>query len=202
MPPMANSATGSPGLIPTCGESQDDNALLAQVERGSEEALVALHRRYVKLVFSLSLSILGDPMATEEVTQDVFMKLWRHPRAYDRNAGRFSSWLLTVARHGAIDRLRRDGRRLSRISTSNEKDHHAGREEMFPKGNPGPELQKDLRIALAQLPPDQRQVIELAYFGGMSQQDIADYFGLHLGTVKTRVRLGMHKLRAMWQRNP
>ena len=187
---------------PTRDDGLDNNALLAQVERGNEDALVALHRRYVRLVFSLSLRILGNPMAAEEITQDVFIKLWQHPQAYDPNRGRFTSWLLTVARHAAIDRLRQEGRQPSRVSTSHEKDQHTGPEQTLPKGNPRPETHQDLRIALGHVSLNQREVIELAYFGGMTQQNIADYLGLPLGTVKTRMRLGMQHLRAIWQHNP
>ena len=202
MAAMLDDAKGSGGLIPTGGEPPDDTALLAQVEQGSEDALVTLHHRYVNLVFSLALRILGDPMAAEEVTQDVFIKLWRHPRAYDPNRGRFSSWLLTVARHAAINHLRRNSRRPQGLTSSDEREQHTAREQTIPKGNPRPEPHHDLHIALERIPPDQRQVIELAYFGGMSQQDIAESLHLPLGTIKTRVRLGMQRLRAIWQQNP
>ncbi|MFQ5519776.1 MAG: RNA polymerase sigma factor [Candidatus Methylomirabilia bacterium] len=189
-------------MFRTGGESPDDRGLIAQVGHGSEEALVALHRRYVNLVYSLTLRILGDAMATEEVTQDVFMKVWRQPRAYDPNKGRFSSWLLTTARHLALDRLRQDGRRPPRLSTPHGKDEDAALERTIAKGNPVPETLQDLRITLGHLSSVQREVIELAYFGRMSQQDISDYLSLPLGTVKTRMRLGMQHLRAMWHQSP
>jgi RNA polymerase sigma-70 factor (ECF subfamily) len=145
--------------IPTGGDHPDDTALLAQVVRGSEDALVALHRRYVNLVFSLT-------------------------------------------RHAAIDRLRQECRQPSRVSISQEKDPYSTLEHMNPKDNPHPEAHQALRIALEQLPLDQRTVIDLAYFGGMSQQDIAESLRLPLGTVKTRIRLGMQHLRAMWNHHP
>ncbi len=202
-PALGKSALKQVGQpIPTGGDHPDDTALLAQVVRGSEDALVALHRRYVNLVFSLSLRMLGDPMATEEVTQDVFIKLWQNPHAYDPKKGRFSSWLLTVTRHAAIDRLRQECRQPSRVSISQEKDPYSTLEHMNPKDNPYPEAHQALRIALEQLPLDQRTVIDLAYFGGMSQQDIAESLRLPLGTVKTRIRLGMQHLRAMWNHHP
>ncbi|MFQ5539863.1 MAG: RNA polymerase sigma factor [Candidatus Binatia bacterium] len=199
--PMADDGTGTGGLISTGGEHPDDTALLAQVVEGSEDALLTLHRRYVNLVFSLSIRILGDPMATEEVTQNVFMKVWRDPRAYNPNRGRFSSWLLTVARHASIDHLRHNGRRPKTVCTSSEKNPHTAGERMIAKIKPHPEANHDLHMLLRHLPVDQRAVIELTYFGGMSQQDIACYMGLPLGTVKTRIRLGMKHLRAMWQEN-
>jgi len=154
--------------IPTRAEALDDHELLTQVWHGSEDALVTLHRRYVNPVYSLTLRILGDPMAAEEVTQDVFIKLWRHPRAYNPNKGRFSSWLLTVARHAAIDELRRNGRRPHTVTTSNGEGQRLAREQTIPKPKAAPETYH-LGIILGRLPLDQRKVIELAYFGGMSQ---------------------------------
>lgn len=192
-----------PTLKRKSSEKPDDAALLVQVEQRSEDALVALHRRYVNLVYSLALRVLGDDQtASEEVTQDVFMKLWRHPQAYDPNKGRFSTWLLTVTRHAAIDRLRQQGRRPSRASYPDEKRERRFRRYMIAKANPHPEVNYDLRVALEKLPLDQRDVIELVYFGRMSQHDIAEYLDLPLGTVKTRLRLGMQKLRAMWRQSP
>lgn len=195
----ADDGKGTGGGIPPGGEPPGDNALLAQVAQGSEEALVALHRRYVHLVFSVTLHILRDPMAAEEVLQDVFIRLWRHPRAYNPDRGRLSSWLLTVARHAAIDRLRQDGRQPSSLSNPRKKDPHPAPEQTVPTADPPPELRHDLRMALGHLPLDQRTVIELAYFGGMSQQEVSDHLRLPLGTVKTRMRLGMQRLRGMWQ---
>lgn len=178
--------------------SEDVPALLAQVECGSQEALVTLHRRYVNLVYSLALRITQEPMAAEEVTQDVFLKVWRQPRAYDSRQGRFTSWLLTVTRHAAIDRLRREGRRPLIAATIGLEDHEQA-ETLVSADTPGDSEQyRHLRLVLEQLPAGQREAIELAYFGGMSQQDIADYLHLPLGTVKTRIRLGMEKVRAMW----
>ncbi|MFQ5917752.1 MAG: sigma-70 family RNA polymerase sigma factor, partial [Candidatus Binatia bacterium] len=171
------------------------------ISQGREDALVALHRRYVNMVYSLSLHILGDQMGTEEVTQDVFMKVWQHPRAYDPTKGRFSSWLLTVTRHTALDHLRKRGRRPSLVFTPDGKDQHTAQKKIIPRANPHPNPHQDLHILLGHLPSDQRQVIELAYFGGMSQQDVADVLGLTPGTVKTRIRLGMQKLGAMWHQN-
>lgn len=194
---MAVNQTDGRRVLASGGGNADDALLISQVEQGSEDALVALHRRYVNLVFSLTLRILGDLMAAEEVTQDVFIKLWQHPRAYDPAKGRFSSWLLTMARHAAIDRLRKDGRQPWLVSTSDGKDQHTSRGQMIPMANLGPHEHEDLRLAVGQLPSDRRQLIELAYFQGMSQQDIAVYLDLPLGTVKTRMRLGMQQLRAI-----
>lgn len=194
---MPGDKTGKGGLSPTMGNNPDDTVLLAKAAQGSEDALVGLHRRYVSLVYSLAFHILGDRMATEEVTQDVFIKLWEHPRSYDPTKGRFSSWLLTVTRHAAIDFLRKQGRRPTLVSTWDGQEQPDAGEQMTPNANRHPN--PDLRIMLRRLPADQRQVIEMAYFGGMSQQDIAEYVNLPLGTVKTRMRLGVQQLRGMWE---
>ncbi|MFQ5917754.1 MAG: sigma-70 family RNA polymerase sigma factor [Candidatus Binatia bacterium] len=193
---MERASSLLPTTIPTSSESPDGSALLGQVAQGREDALVALHRRYVNMVYSLSLHILGDQMGTEEVTQDVFMKVWQHPRAYDPTKGRFSSWLLTVTRHTAIDRLRQKARRPLPAWNL-----HKKHQDKISKAKTHAEVHHDLGAALEQLPLDQRDVIELAYFGRMSQQDIAEYLDLPLGTIKTRMRLGMKKLRAMWQQS-
>ena len=98
-------------LVPEHFEHLDDTALLAEVVRKREDALMMLYKRYVNRVFGLALYILRDPESAEEVTQDVFIKLWRHPLAWDPYKGDFSSWFLTVVRHAAIDSQRKQHRR-------------------------------------------------------------------------------------------
>ncbi len=190
-----------PRLNFTGSHEFDDQALMARVERGDQEALITLHRRYVNLVYSLALRIVGETMLAEEITQDVFVKLWLKPHTYDAGRGRFSSWLLTVTRYAAIDCLRRESRRLSGGASLDEDEESAGVETTPDRvGTPreGEEYQH-LRLVLQQIPVEQRQVIELAYYGGMSQHDIAEYLHQPLGTVKTRMRLGLQKLRALWR---
>ena len=178
----------------------DDVALLEQITRRREEGLLALHDRYVNLVFSLCLQILGERMAAEEVTQDVFMQVWERPDSYQAAKGRFSSWLLTVARHACIDRLRRESRRPTLSLALAQDDRDPQDDPALATDETDSEQARDLWAVLLDLPPDQRDVIRLAYYGGMSQQDIADQLHLPLGTVKTRMRLGMEKLRSSWIR--
>ncbi len=196
-PAAGSLAERAVGAVRTTSDRDVDETqqLMAQVASGNQEALVELHQRYVNLVYSLALRIAGEPMAAEEITQDVFLKLWRQPRAFDPARGRFTGWLLTITRHLAIDRLRHDGRRPAVLEPRPEAE-----------ADPGPstgtraegETRQHLRLALQQLPREQRAVIELAYFGGMSQVEIAEHLRVPLGTVKTRTRLGMEKLRAQW----
>ena len=171
--------------------------LLKRINHGDEEALLLLHARYINLVFSVAFRILGDQMAAEEVAQDTFMRLWEKAATYDPAKGEFVTWLLTITRRLAIDSLRKQQRR-----------DPPGPEMIFIDENPemwenllssgSSELRRSLLGVMQALPPEQQDVISLAYFYGMSHSDIASYRKLPLGTVKTRIRQGMHKLRALW----
>ncbi len=178
---------------------QEDVQLLQAIGRGDQEALLVLHRRYVNLVYSMAWRVLQDVGLAEEVTQDIFLKLWRKGHQYDAARGRFSSWLLSVTRFAAIDRLRREGRqpRPAELGTGDD-DNSDALERLLPTDHASWERGQHLRLVLAQLPPDQRQIIELAYFGGLTHSELAEYLGLPLGTVKGRLRLGMEKLRFLW----
>ena len=177
-----------------------ENELLQQVARQDEEALMLLYQRYGTLVYSLCLRVLRRPGLAEEVTQDVFLKLWRQPERWDPSLGQFSSWLLTISRNAAIDRLRREGRQVQAAWGADEEgadstvDMHlfAAEQANWLNG-------QVLRRLLGQLPPEQSQLIELAFFEGYSHSELADLLHLPLGTVKTRLRMGMQKLRGLWE---
>ncbi len=144
------------------------------------------------------MRVLADRQLAEDVVQEVFLRVWRRPSAYDPGRGRFISWLMSVTRNRAIDEQRRRSRRMrSEVS-----DEHPARE--VPSGDRLDDPQaaalygeerRAVREALTRLPPEQRHAIELAYFGGLTQVEIAERTGDPLGTVKTRIRLGMRKLR-------
>ncbi|MCS7221607.1 MAG: sigma-70 family RNA polymerase sigma factor [Anaerolineae bacterium] len=173
----------------------DDTVLLQRVANGDESALLLLHTRYVNLVYSMALHILRDPSLAEEVTQDVFLKLWQKSERYDPRRGRFATWLLSVTRFAAIDRLRYEGRHFAPSSEL------SGQEAVNSGGwrqQADWEQGQQLRMLLWELPPDQRELIELAYFGGMTHRDLAEHLRLPLGTVKSRLRLGLQRLRALW----
>lgn len=169
--------------------------------RGEIQALERLYDRYSTLVFSVSLRVLHDPQLAEDVVQEVFLRLWRQPASFDPGRGRFISWLMSVTRNRALDELRRVSRRnrsedaeeddsspLDALATTDRMDDPAL----------GVELQEQrdaVRMAMTRLPPEQRRAIELAYFSGLTQAEISDVTGDPLGTVKTRIRLGMRKLR-------
>lgn len=171
--------------------------LLEQIQVGDEEALVALHAQYANLVYSVAYRVLNDTGAAEEVTQDTFMRLWNKSYTFDPEKGRFITWLLTVTRRLAIDVLRQRQRREP-SSGMLFMDEDPGLWENVLLTDGGNDLRRTLVSVLSELPLEQRELIELVYFYGMTHNDIAETRDLPLGTVKTRIRLGMQKLRLAW----
>ncbi len=163
------------------------------------QAFEVIYDRYGDLVYSTALRVLRDPHLAEDISQEIFVRLWRKPDSYVAERGRFLTWLISVTRNRAVDEVRARGRRQRYETASPEE-----QERELPAGEAiDPALNAQLteerrivRAALAELPPEQRQAIELAFFGGLTQQEIADTLAQPLGTVKTRIRLGMQKLRA------
>lgn len=178
-------------------EHLSDPELMHLIQRGSEEALLALHSRYVNAVYAVAYRVLGEGMGAEEVTQDTFMRLWERGASYDPARGAVLPWLLTIARRRAIDVLRHQ-RRQPPPDVTFSIDEHPYLWEQLPDGDEQRELRRTLVGVLQALPEDQRTAIELAYFYGMSHADIAAALKAPLGTVKTRIRLGMQKLREAW----
>ncbi|MBI1276624.1 MAG: sigma-70 family RNA polymerase sigma factor [Anaerolineaceae bacterium] len=178
--------------------SQTNELLLLQrVQAGDEDALIILHNQFANLVFSVAYRVLNDQMAAEEVTQDTFMRLWNKSYSYDPEKGRFTTWLLTVTRRLAIDVLRLRQRREPKAGMLfMDEDPSLWENILSVEG--GSDLRRNLKSALDQLPPEQSELIEMVYFYGMSHNDIAETTGIPLGTVKTRIRLGMQKLRSAW----
>jgi RNA polymerase sigma-70 factor (ECF subfamily) len=171
---------------------------MARMERGEIVALEQIYDRYSALVFSVSYRVLSDGQLAEDVVQEVFLRLWRRPSSYDPERGRFTSWLMSVTRNRALDELRRITRRRRVEYRDEEPTHQLASQD--PRDDPQlglalAERRRSVREAMTRLPPAQREVLELAYFAGLTQVEIADRTGDPLGTVKTRVRLGMRKLR-------
>jgi RNA polymerase sigma-70 factor (ECF subfamily) len=174
----------------------DETTLLAQVAQGNENAFLALYDRYASRVHGLTLHILGDDMLAEEATQDTFLKVWSRARDYLAGRGPFLPWLLTIARHVALDRLRLEARRPM---LSDSKDPDEAWQFIPELGSLTDESRwRSLYFAVQALHPDQRKVVELAYYQGMSQSQIADVLGWPLGTVKTRLRSALENLRGAW----
>jgi len=176
----------------------DDVELVRRLAEGDDSAFLALYDRHVSRVHGLTLHILGSPLLAEEATQDTFLKLWSRARQYLAERGPFLPWLLTIARRVALDRVRLESRRPV-LSDSNDP-------ESIWQNLPDLESTteesrwRSMYFAVQALHPDQRKVIELAYYQGMSQSEIAEVLGWPLGTVKTRLRAAMQNLRAVWNK--
>ncbi len=175
----------------------DDFVLISRIQTRDQEAMLALHARYVNLVYSIAFRILGEATAAEEATQDAFMKVWQSAASYEPERGAPAAWLVRIARNVSIDRLRR----LERREGLDDSLEVIGEERMnaLPSEWPERERMPELKLAIQQLPPEQAQAIALAYFGGLSHQDISDQLKIPLGTVKTRIRLGLQRLKSVWE---
>ena len=177
----------------------DDEELMRRLLYRDLEAFRTLYDRYGNLVYSTTLHVLRDAHLAQDMVQEIFLRLWRRPDSYVALRGRFPTWLTSVARNRAVDEIRSRSRRYRHETASPEQQER----ELPGPGEDDPGLTAELAdtrrlilAALAGLPLEQRQIIELAYFGGLTQQEIAERLSQPLGTVKTRIRLGMQKLRA------
>ncbi len=173
----------------------DDAALLERVSARDEDALVAIYHLYGSRVLSLAYRILHDRAAAEEVVQDTFWKLWQRPDLFEPARGVLLAWLYTVGRNLALDRKRRKRRRLIELIVENFDFGMRGAAVPEMSALADPMLARRMQAAMDALPADQREVIELAFFRGLSQSEISHELGTPLGTVKTRLRLGISKLR-------
>jgi RNA polymerase sigma-70 factor (ECF subfamily) len=181
----------------TNGEPAADEAagLIRRIaEEGHEESFSRLYDLYAPLLFGLACRILGRKNDAQDALQEVFLQVWRKAADFDASKGSARTWLIVLARSRCLDRLRRKGRAEGRESPLRE---GAGEPAEAAVGTRGLELSEAglaVRQALAELPEPQRQAIEASYFDGLSQSEIAQKTGEPLGTVKTRMRLGMLKL--------
>lgn len=169
--------------------------LIRGVADGDQSALAKLYDRSSRVAFGLILRVLGDPAMAEEVTLDVYTQVWRQAAAYDSSRGTPLAWLLTIARTRAIDRLRSGKQERQRSEPLDSADTIKSATGDPEESSVLSEQRTIVQGALAGLSPDQKEVIELAYFQGLSQSEIASKLGQPLGTVKTRTRLGLIKLR-------
>ena len=188
---MADHAAAKPG------DRLTDIDLLGLVVRRDKEALSQLYDRFVRQVYSLAIRMVENQGLAEEITQDVFMTVWTRGGTYRSERGPFSAWLLSIAHNRCIDELRRR-RRRAKVPTIDIDDMRVD-----PSGSPDEVLdavfnrldRQTIMEALSHLPPLQRQVIMMAYFQGLTQSEISEVLGTPLGTVKTRMRLGLQKMR-------
>jgi RNA polymerase sigma-70 factor (ECF subfamily) len=179
----------------TRARDQEWIALIRRIAAGDQAALAALYDTTNRLVYGLILRVLGDTSTAEEVLLDVYTQVWRQATSYDTQRGTPLAWLTTIARSRAIDRLRsgwQDQQRKESLETLGDAPTSAASPEEMTVAS---ERQRFVRAALDSLSPEQREVIELAYYSGLSHSEIAAKLNQPLGTVKTRTRLGMIKLR-------
>jgi RNA polymerase sigma-70 factor (ECF subfamily) len=174
----------------------DDHQLILRVAKGDERAFMALYDRFAPRVYALTLRVLGDTMLAEEATQDAFLKLWSRARQFNPHKGSLAPWLLTIAHRTALDRIRLEKRRPP--ASNSEEPEQTWSSVPDETTMSGEARWRSLYFAVQALSEEQRQVIELAYYKGMSQSEIAEVLGWPLGTVKTRVRAAMQALREHW----
>ena len=180
-------------------EGVADPDLIVQLAAGSQEALAALYDRYGRLAYSVALRILGDPGRAEDAVQDAFLKIWTSASTFDERRGSLRSWLLTSVRNRSIDYLRGRG-----AHERQELELQPAVAEAGPRSDPWREVSLSLertavREAMSNLPLEQRQAVQLAYFGGYSHREIADMTSVPLSTVKGRMRLALEKLSSYLQ---
>ncbi len=178
-------------------EVPDDQELIRRIIRGEEEALRALYARHSRLVYGLALRIVKDEPVAEEVTQDVFLRAWEKADTYQRDKAQVRTWLARIARNRSIDVLRRRSAQDARARGAWEDMKSATLEGQVDPSAPveaGYERER-LREALAALPEEQRATLALAFFAGRTHREIAEATGEPLGTVKSRIRGAMQKLR-------
>lgn len=178
-------------------QTDHDAALMEKVMAGDESAFALLYDRYSPMLFGMLMRILRDSQAAEEVLQDLFLQLWRKPEQFDPARGSLPAWLTVIGRNRAISKLRgrpvrevlehTDGLYANTLASSQNIEKEASRTELL----------DTLKLAMTRLPDEQRQALELAYFEGMTQTEIAARTGSPLGTVKTRVRSGMQSLKQL-----
>jgi RNA polymerase sigma-70 factor (ECF subfamily) len=166
-----------------------DATLMSRIRAGDEDALAALHDRYAQVVYSVALRVLGETTQAEDILQEIFLQLWRNPQTFDSSRGSLGAWLAVIARHRAIDYLRR--RRPETdiedviVAVDSNLEQVAERNIAIGK----------VRAAVEHLPVEQRKPLEMAFFQGLTHSEIAEKTGEPLGTIKTRIRAALLALR-------
>ncbi|MGH7710971.1 MAG: sigma-70 family RNA polymerase sigma factor [Gemmatimonadaceae bacterium] len=201
-PDPATRRESSPQVMPpSLSTKATDAELVARLALGEELALGELYDRHSAVAYGLARAIVRDAADAEEVVADCFAQMWRTAASFDPARGSVAAWASTIVRTRALDLIRAQRRRarvLDDAATMGDEEGAAG--SPTPADTPDRDVERAearqlVRRSLAELPPPQRRVLELAYFGGMSQSEIAELLSEPLGTVKTRMRAGLDKLR-------
>ena len=170
-----------------------DGDLVRRMAQGDRSAFDEFYAKTSGPVYQVIFAILGDRAEAEDVAQEAMVQMWRDAGRFDASRGSLLGWAVSIARSRALDRAQSGGARKRLVDKLSQTMRPESAEERIKDGPPPASLRK----ALEQLPPDQRQVIELAYFTGLTQTEMAERLGIPLGTVKTRVKLAMEKLRTV-----
>ncbi len=183
----------SPSQVKT--KAAEEAALIGRVAAGDDRALEEIYRRYAGMLKALILRVVGDYGEAEEILQEVFVQAWRQADRYNRQRSSVSTWLALIARSRSIDRIRTRKVVARTVASAHKEkgDEHQSPEGMADVWNQ--ERRKRLGAALAKLPEEQRKVLELAFYSGLTQREISEREDIPLGTVKTRTLLAMNKLR-------
>ena len=174
----------------------DDIELLELVKEKNRDALEALYSKYGNAIYSMTMYMLRSPQAAEEVTQDTFFNVWRRASSYKSGRGSFKSWLFSIGHHRAIDEIRRNKRDRNVVQYDVDIERRAADDTTDPVKYTASRFELGrIKNALMELRPEQRSIVELAYFGGLTHSEISKKLDQPLGTVKTRMRLALKKLR-------
>jgi RNA polymerase sigma-70 factor (ECF subfamily) len=195
-----------PAVETLAGADAQDQELVARLRAGDEEAFRSLFDRYASTAKALALRIVRQTQLAEEIVQEVFLAVWRSPDGYDGARGSVRSWLMGMVHHRAVDAVRREEaqrRRADSVAAEARDETTADHADDVVEAIGRPEERRVVRAALEQLPAEQREVLELMYFDGLTQTQVAEKTGLPLGTVKSRTLLGMRRMRSSlggWER--
>ena len=170
-------------------QTRDDVELMQKMAAGDDQALLEVYDLYSPLVYTIAFHVLRNAHSAEDISQEIFLQLWRDPAAYNPQRGRLRAWITVIARHRAIDHLRRQQKESQLPDGVLAIDRPGGRQF-----DHSLDLRK-VRAICKRLPASQREVLELAYFGGLTHSEIVARTGAPLGTVKSRIRLALQNLR-------
>lgn len=183
---------------PSDERQQEDARLLRRVAQGDKEAFATLYDRFSRPLYATALRVVSDPAEAQDIVHDAFITLWEKATTFETSRGTAFAWALTLVRNRAIDRVRMRRRRADLLSASAPSDLGYDENNSGPLADDSAALGDQahaVRAAVASLPPDQKRALELAFFGGFTQQEIAEKLSEPLGTVKARIRRALLKLR-------
>jgi RNA polymerase sigma-70 factor (ECF subfamily) len=176
-----------------------DEQLIAAICKGEESAIEVLYERYHRYAYSLAYRILRDPATSEDIVQDAFLSIWRKASSYQVQNGSVQSWIQAIVRHRAIDKIRASAHRdyqWTPLQADNEQDPPSEQPDVWEQAWQS-EQHRIICEVMLQIPGEQRMVIELAYFGGLTHVEISEQCHIPLGTVKGRMRLGLQKMKIL-----